>query len=460
MADIDGVPLPAFGSMITIVAALFVLCLWRMRNEQVARAADDGAGVFGIRWPQPPVDDDSEADIDDRPPHDSFDVDPLPLYEFPPRYSQSQLVHGRQQRGRNDRWPDARAASSADGGERGGADGAEGADADDSGCGIIAAYFLLRRADSRRRSRPARYRIPFPVAMWDFDHCDPKRCSGKRLARIGLVSNLRVGQRFAGVVMSPRGVSSVSPKDRDIVLRSGIAVVDCSWARIAEVPFAKIASPHERLRKYRLGLQPHSSSADMPPVLPYLIAANPVNYGKPSKLNCVEALAACCFITGLDDAGHELMSQFGWGHAFYELNKELFDMYSKCTDGADVVRAQNEYLRDLEEQYSQRHRGAKGAAGRGSDADDDNDLLIANPNHRFRDASRDNAEDGDSDDDRDDDDDDDDRGRSAGRKMVAGGFQRQLDLPPSDDSESDDASDEDEGEPAVLVDKLGNTIIA
>ncbi|KAI8898871.1 hypothetical protein BC833DRAFT_588184 [Globomyces pollinis-pini] len=102
--------------------------------------------------------------------------------------------------------------------------------------------------------------------------------------------------------MSPKGQSSVSPKDRSIIEKYGAAVVDCSWARIEEVPFSKIRSPHERL-------------------LPYLVAANPVNYGKPFKLNCVEALAACFFITGLDDAGHNLLSNFGWGHAFYEINR-------------------------------------------------------------------------------------------------------------------------------------------
>ncbi|KAG2747964.1 DUF367-domain-containing protein [Suillus brevipes Sb2] len=198
--------------------------------------------------------------------------------------------------------------------------------------------------------------IDVPVAMWDFDHCDPRRCSGKKLARLGLITELRVGSRFRGVVVSPKGTLVVSPADKEIVGRDGVAVVECSWARIDDVPFSKIASPHERL-------------------LPYLLATNPTNYGKPWRLNCVEALAATFYITGFDQHAETLLSSFGWGDSFWKVNGPYLKRYQKCSSAEEVAAMQEAIIAELQESYEESRREKEDAA-RSTE-----DLLVRNPNH-------------------------------------------------------------------------------
>ncbi|KAJ2904002.1 ribosome biogenesis protein tsr3, partial [Coemansia aciculifera] len=183
----------------------------------------------------------------------------------------------------------------------GGGEGSDGDDGDDEG---------------------TRSCITVPLGMWDFDHCDPKRCSGRKLARMGLVKEFRLGQVFKGVVMSPEGKQVVSRADLSIMQQYGAAMIDCSWARIDEVPFNRIKAHHNRL-------------------LPYLVAANPVNYGKPWRLNCVEALAAAFYVVGWDEIGDELMSKFKWGHGFKELNTPLLKKYAACETNTEVLEVQN-----------------------------------------------------------------------------------------------------------------------
>jgi pre-rRNA-processing protein TSR3 len=52
----------------------------------------------------------------------------------------------------------------------------------------------------------------------------------------------------------PKGKKPIAPCDDEIVKISGIAVVECSWARLDDVPFNKIRSPHERIRESIIGI--------------------------------------------------------------------------------------------------------------------------------------------------------------------------------------------------------------
>ena len=81
--------------------------------------------------------------------------------------------------------------------------------------------------------------IPFRLAMWDLGQCDKKRCTGTKLVRQQVVSELRLGIPFPGVILSPNGKSCVSNDDKDLIGFKGLAVVDCSWNKLEEVPFGK-----------------------------------------------------------------------------------------------------------------------------------------------------------------------------------------------------------------------------
>lgn len=97
--------------------------------------------------------------------------------------------------------------------------------------------------------------VPLPrLAMWDLGQCDRKRCTGTRLVRKGMVEvcrflattptatptnrqELRLGQTFAGVALTPVGRQCVSAQDTPLLLAKGVAVVDCSWNKLDDVPF-------------------------------------------------------------------------------------------------------------------------------------------------------------------------------------------------------------------------------
>jgi len=107
--------------------------------------------------------------------------------------------------------------------------------------------------------------------------------------------------------------------------------------------------------------------------VPYLLAANPVNYGKPYKLTCAEAVAATFYICGFDEQANEVMSKFGWGHSFWEMNGPLIERYKTCQNADDMVAMQEAIQTEIQQEAQDR----RDAHNEG----DPNEMLFENPNH-------------------------------------------------------------------------------
>jgi pre-rRNA-processing protein TSR3 len=157
------------------------------------------------------------------------------------------------------------------------------------------------------------------ITIYHANQCDPKRCTGLKLKRHGLariVTRTRFMPKRA-IILNPFGEIAFSPADRQRLADFGVAALDCSWEH-AE----KVLSHHVR---------------GTARCLPVLIAGNPTNFAKATKLTTAEALAAALYIAGFKDEARELLAIFTWGHTFFELNAMLLDDYAAAKDSTEIV---------------------------------------------------------------------------------------------------------------------------
>ncbi|MEM2838698.1 MAG: DUF367 family protein [Thermoplasmata archaeon] len=160
---------------------------------------------------------------------------------------------------------------------------------------------------------------------------DPKKCTARKLVRMKLAKLIDDPRRLPGeaIVLNPMAEKALSRADRKRAEVSGIVVLDCSWKRLETFP------------KIRKDLRHRA--------LPYLIAANPVNFGHPCTLSSAEALAAALWIIGEREQATLVMSKFGWGQSFIALNRELLEAYASAADSAAVIEIQKQYIRESRE---------------------------------------------------------------------------------------------------------------
>jgi len=156
---------------------------------------------------------------------------------------------------------------------------------------------------------------------------DPKKCSARKLGKFGfatLETNIRKTPRDT-ILLNPFAEKSLSKKDLEIAEKNGILAVDCSWEN-AENNFDFLDKRN------------HSRA------LPFVVATNPVNYGKPFKLTTLEAFATALYI--LDDVkkAEEILRLYKWGPNFLVLNKEPLEDYRKAKDSAEVIKVMKQYI--------------------------------------------------------------------------------------------------------------------
>lgn len=167
---------------------------------------------------------------------------------------------------------------------------------------------------------------PVPIFVYDESQCDPKRCTAKKLIRTGLaieITDLRRAPRGC-IILDPAAEKAVSAEDREAARAQGILVMDLSWKNIESFP--KVGKDRR------------------PRALPYLLAANPVNWGKPMRLSSAEAVAASLFITGFKEQAKHLLSKFSFGEQFLLLNKEPLERYAAARTSTEVVAIQADYI--------------------------------------------------------------------------------------------------------------------
>ena len=126
------------------------------------------------------------------------------------------------------------------------------------------------------------------------------------------------------VVLNPFSEIAFSPADRKRIEDFGLVGLDCSWEHAEKV-----------LLKHVRGTSR---------CLPILIAGNPVNFGKPTKLTTVEALVAALYIAGFKEEALQLLSIFKWGHTFLEINQERLESYAKAKDSTAIVELQKHFI--------------------------------------------------------------------------------------------------------------------
>ncbi|WP_455392522.1 DUF367 family protein [[Eubacterium] cellulosolvens] len=158
---------------------------------------------------------------------------------------------------------------------------------------------------------------------------DPKKCTARKLARLGhaeLIKRMSLIP-YSPILLDPYASKVLSKADLEVAEKHGLLVLDCSWER-AEDAFQLV----RRRRKV------------LPRALPFLVAVNPVNYGKAFQLSTLEAFAGALIVLGYRAQAEEILTIYKWSSNFLVMNAEPLAEYEKAATGEEIIRAQEEFV--------------------------------------------------------------------------------------------------------------------
>lgn len=121
-----------------------------------------------------------------------------------------------------------------------------------------------------------------------------------------------------GTVLDPYAEKALSVDDSPPLI-----VVDCSW-KSSRKEIKKVSGEHR--------------------ALPFVVSANPVNYGKPFQLNTAESVICSLYILRHKKRALEVAEKFDYGKEFLKLNYDRLEKYSTCENSAQIIKAQEQYL--------------------------------------------------------------------------------------------------------------------
>jgi len=156
---------------------------------------------------------------------------------------------------------------------------------------------------------------------------DPAKCTAAKLVRFGLAESIRNIRPYT-LVLDPFCKIVLSKNDRSL-FRS-VCAIDCSWEKAIHTLLKRKEIKNDVCRR-----------------LPALLAGNPVNYTKVSKLTSAEALAASLYILGWRQMSENILNKFKWGHTFFELNSEILSDYSDALSTTEILELEKGYFPQL-----------------------------------------------------------------------------------------------------------------